>query len=266
MADTARLSMLARKFYFEFLALRDGGSRRQFDYKCYRRLTDDLDSINIKLSKSGLRIVELVVEERIRSGRTKVTERDDELLKLQTSALAGLKLFWRGMAADEAMKTHWFKPEPETVNALLAAESPMQVCEICAGAFTYFVYNPATLENEPLNPEDKIAISTWPPARDEWPLPEMDDELTNEMGPTLADALNSHAEQFIAAKKDRRYPKSVSRPTSQAKRLWFVSVALAGAVRGLEVRTAIDALGATRPDEEPQQRRESTFRPKRKNK
>ena len=49
MPDTAKLSMLARKFYFEFLALRDGGSHRQFDYKCYRRLTDKLDNLEIKL-------------------------------------------------------------------------------------------------------------------------------------------------------------------------------------------------------------------------
>jgi hypothetical protein len=243
MPDAAKLSMLARKFYFEFLALRDGGSHQQFDYKCYRRLTDKLDNLEIKLSESGIRFVEMIVEERIQSGRLQGIEKARELLKLQDSALQGLRFFWREMAADEAMKTHHFKPQPATVDALLAAEALNRVREICASA------NPA-----------------WPSGRRQWLPDGMDAELINEERPTLAEALSRHANEFIAAKKDRRYPKSVNRPTSQIKRLWFISVALAGAVYGVELRTAIDALGATRPEEETQQMRESILRPKRKDK
>jgi hypothetical protein len=256
MADRATLTRLAQKFYFEFLGLRDGGSRRRFDRRCYKQLIEDLEKANIRLSNSGKRFLELVVEERIRSGRAKVTQKDDELRKLQTIALEDLKLFWRELAVDEAMKIQWFRPDPETLDALLAAESPGQVREIWGEAYTFTTIpalRPATgTEGDPFIPDGEMEtrISNWPPARREGRIPrEMDDELIEEMGLTLADALFRYAEQFIGAKRDRRYPKSMSRPTSQLKRIWFVSVALAGAVCGVEVRTAIDAVGATRPEQ-----------------
>ena len=48
--------------------------------------------------------------------------------------------------------------------------------------------------------------------------------------------LSQYADEFIAAKKDPRFPRS-GRPTSQLKQFWFLSRVLAGALYGIKPRT-----------------------------
>ena len=67
-------------------------------------------------------------------------------------------------------------------------------------------------------------------------------------GSVLPMYLSQHAAEFIAAKHDKRFPLS-DRPTSQLKQLWFLSRALAAALYGVKLRTAINLVGSKRPEE-----------------
>jgi hypothetical protein len=60
--------------------------------------------------------------------------------------------------------------------------------------------------------------------------------------------LKEHAGEFIAAKKHPRFPLS-RRPSTRLKQVWFLSRALAGAIFGVEVRTAINLVGSKRPEQ-----------------
>ncbi len=57
-------------------------------------------------------------------------------------------------------------------------------------------------------------------------------------------ALSQHAESFLAAKQDPRWPRS-NRPTNQGKRNRFLARALAGITLGISIRTAQDLLART---------------------
>ncbi len=67
-------------------------------------------------------------------------------------------------------------------------------------------------------------------------------------GSVLPYYLSRHAQEFNATKKDRRFPRS-ARPSNRLKQLWFLSRALAGAVFGVKTRTAVNLVGAKRPEE-----------------
>jgi hypothetical protein len=62
----------------------------------------------------------------------------------------------------------------------------------------------------------------------------------------LQECLSSHADQFIEAKNNRRFPGS-DRPSNRDKQIWFLSRALAGAVHGIAARTAINLVGSKTP-------------------
>lgn len=69
-----------------------------------------------------------------------------------------------------------------------------------------------------------------------------EDEVTYiKLRDPLAELLTFHAEAFISALRDNRFPKS-SRKSSRKKRLWFLARVLAGAKYGLKARTAIDRI------------------------
>ena len=55
------------------------------------------------------------------------------------------------------------------------------------------------------------------------------------------DALFHHAEDFLAAKRDSRWPKT-NRPTSQGRRIRFLARSMAGISMGISIRTAQDLL------------------------
>ena len=70
------------------------------------------------------------------------------------------------------------------------------------------------------------------------------------VGSVVPGYLSKYAEEFVAAKRDPRFPRcDVSRrPTNLCKQLWFLARALAGAVLGIKTRTAINLVGSTRPE------------------
>jgi hypothetical protein len=111
------------------------------------------------------------------------------------------------------------------VNALLNAKSVEEIQRICPRAF------------RPVRAE--VRTGQWRTLElPRWPI---------EVGSAFPYYLSQHAAQFLAAKDEPRYPGS-NRPSSEPKRLWFVSCALASAVMGLETRTAINMLGSKPPD------------------
>ena len=61
-------------------------------------------------------------------------------------------------------------------------------------------------------------------------------------GKPFVEVLSSRADQFLAAKNDRRYPAS-RRPSSDDRRLRFLARAMAGVTLGRSPRTSVDLLG-----------------------
>jgi hypothetical protein len=117
--------------------------------------------------------------------------------------------------------------EPKIIDKLLKADSPDRIRKLCDGAF---------LPPQQFTDENGEVYKVPRPA---WPI--SGESL-------LPKCLSDHAEQFIEARKDSRFPKS-GRPTSRLKQLWFLSRALSGAVHGIATRTVINQIGSVRPDE-----------------
>jgi hypothetical protein len=111
------------------------------------------------------------------------------------------------IAVEESTKTVRIPGEPDVFQELVNAETPEAVGKICKDA-------------------------------PNWPI--------SSLG-ILPFHLEQHAEEFIAAKNDPRFPKS-NRPTSRLKQFWFLSRALAGAMFGVKTRTAINLVGSKTPD------------------
>jgi hypothetical protein len=96
-----------------------------------------------------------------------------------------------------------FKPETELWLQLLQAETPKQVRDVCTKS-------------------------------DFWLNPKRGGTAFNRL-------LSEKAGQFLAAKKDPRWPQS-DRPTNEGKRIRFLARALAGITMGISIRTAQDLL------------------------
>src|ERR1700730_7394197 len=58
------------------------------------------------------------------------------------------------------------------------------------------------------------------------------------------DLLSRNAKSFLAAKRDRRWPKS-DRPTNQGRQIRFLARSMAGITVGISIRTAQDLLAKT---------------------
>jgi hypothetical protein len=115
--------------------------------------------------------------------------------------------------------------EPKLVNKLLSAATPEEIAKICSGAFVSV--NEKSFSGEPI----QVLRSNWPISD----------------GSLLPSSLTQYAAQFLEAKRDTRFPKS-ERPTTRKKQMWFLSVALAGAVCGVRTRTAINRIGSFMPE------------------
>lgn len=119
-----------------------------------------------------------------------------------------------------------FRPERGVLDALLEADNPEQIRALCTEAFQI-------VRREVRDGDFRdVRVPAWPIAD----------------GSTLPEYLSQYAEQFIAAKKDPRFPRS-NRPTNRLKQLWFLSRALAGACCGLSTRTSINLVGSKRPEQ-----------------
>lgn len=181
-----------------------------------------------KLTNKELNELVQGVEERIQMGFLPESERQTCIRELIKDAEFERRFTEVNAAKKESEKLIPIPGEPEIVDALLSAIKPHQIRAICADAF------PSEAEEfkSPLGPLKVI--------RHNWPISSMS---------LLPGYLAQYAPEFIEAKRDRRFPKS-GRPTSRFKQLWFLSRALAGAVHGISTRTAINLIGAIRPDEQ----------------
>ena len=223
--DPGTIHFFAHDFYWAFRRLNEGNFRWAQDEEEEKRLVEEIDAQNIKLSNDQIRALVRWVRDEVAEGRLRETDKIERLRQLGVENLSQTRQWLHGNAAEQARKQIPIPGKPEVVKALLEAQKPGEVQEICKDAFV-----PRTMEIGGVTRE-----VMWP----NWPIP---------IGSMLPTYLSDYATEFIAAKSDKRFPSS-GRPTSQLKQLWFLSRALAGAVFGIKFRTAINLVGSIRPEQ-----------------
>lgn len=226
-ADPGTLYSFAHLFYWDFRRIVEGFTRQRFDRNKHENLLRDIEKIELQLTSEQLAEIEAKADEAIRNGRLKESERLDWIGDREDSLLLAIRQDFLQWAGEEATRQLKVPGEPEVITQLLEAETPDQVREICKDAFTQVncqiapgVFKELTLPN--------------------WPI---------SVGSVLPSYLSQYASEFIAARKDPRFPRATDRPTSRLKQLWFLSRALAGALYGVKTRTAINLVGSKRPEE-----------------
>jgi hypothetical protein len=222
------LYFFAKEFYRDFQRLGRGYSHFRFDKKLYERLKQQLYKNRQFMDKDTSMLQRQV--EQIRAARLGVAEKEKRIRSLQE------RRFWEmsegGLinALEASEKKIRVGGKPEILESLLCATSPEEIRQICRDAWvleSIAVVDPATRRTISYI---RSRVSSWPVSS----------------GSTLPMYLSEHAEHFIAAKKNKRYPIS-NRPSSHLKRLWFLSRSLAGAVCQIRTRTAINLVTSKRP-------------------
>lgn len=231
-ADPGTLYAFAHQFYWDFRRLAEGRYRSRTNEEEAERLADEVDTEGVQLTVEQRLHLAKVVEEEIQEGRLAEANKETRLREVEADQLRMTRKWLRDEAARRARRQLKVPGEPDVLRALLQATKPEQVCEICEDAFVV----------APMTTTDGRTIEGPVP---NWPI---------SVGSVLPMYLSQHAAKFIAAKKDLRFPQS-GRPTSQLKQLWFLSRALAGAIWGIEPRTAINLVGSIRPEESFEQSR-----------
>jgi hypothetical protein len=201
--------------------------RRRLDQPLYERLVARINKEELRLTAEERAHHEALCEVEIRSGRLKESEAANWLRSAEDSQLLVNRYSLRELAAEKTTKQLKIAGEPEVIAELLAAETPEEIKRICEDAFTT-----RKIEVEP-NVFREITVPNLP-------IP---------VGSMLPSYLSQFASEFIAARRDARFPKSTIRPSSRLKQLWFLSRALAGALYGVSTRTAINLVGSMRPEE-----------------
>ena len=230
LADAGALYAFAHQFYWDFRRLAEGGSRWRFDKRKYEQLAGEPDKATLQLSEEQKARAEEIVEEEIQSGRLTEAERKNRLRDIEEGQLYATRVGLRFEAAEEARKQLRIPGEMDVLEALLDPKNtPERIREICKDAF---VLRTVEIETGVFR---EVEVRNWPIAT----------------GSVLPSYLSQYAQEFVAALKDRRFPRcDVSRrPTNRLKQLWFLSRALAGALFGMKTRTAINLVGSKRPEQ-----------------
>jgi hypothetical protein len=226
-AKPGELYAFAHLFYWDFRRIAEGFARQKLDGIEYKRLSSEANKIELQLTPEKLAVLEAKAVEEIRNGRLTESERFEWIRSAEDSWLTAIREDLRQRAAENATKQLKVPGEPEIIQQLMEAETANEVREICEDAFAQV--------------NCKIAPDTYRELTlPNWPIP---------VGSVLPSNLSQYASEFIAARKDPRFPRSTSRPTSRLKQLWFLSRALAGALYGVKTRTAINLIGSKRPEE-----------------
>jgi hypothetical protein len=225
-ADPGSLYSFAHLFYWDLKRLVEGGQRWRFDEARHAQLKAEIEEADLDLSPEQKRSVEEVMQQEIREGRLKVTDIAKRRTDLEQGLLEATREFLLQDAAEQARRTLKIPGEPEVFDALLKAETPEQVREICEDAFVM-----RSIEVAP-GQYREVEVRNWPISG----------------GSTLPMYLAQYASEFLAARADRRFPRS-SRSSSRLKQIWFLSRALAGALHGIKTRTAINLVGSKRPEQ-----------------
>jgi hypothetical protein len=220
------LYTFAHQFYWDFRRLEEGSERRWFDRKAYERLAQAIEQADLGASPEQSRRIRENLDQSLRDGRVQTTDKEEWLRQSHEGQKFANRSYLLMHAGEVATTVKKIPGEPDVLDALLSADTPEQVREICRDAHVI-----TTIEIEPgVSREAEVP---------NWPLP---------YGSVLPMYLSQYAEAFIAAKRDRRYPQS-ERTSSRLKQLWFLSRALAGALFNVRTRTAINLVGSTRPEE-----------------
>ena len=218
------LYAFAHQFYSDLRRLAEGSYRWRFNQEKYKRLLAEIERTQLSDEKESS--VKHHVEKEIRAGRLKEEEKQRRLRDDEDGLLRATHEWHRIEAADEATEPVKIPGEPDVLRALLRARTPKQVRRICKDAFVT-----REVEVEPGRTES-ILVPNWPLSA----------------GSVLPSHLSRCAEVFVAALRDRRFPRS-DRPSNQLKQLWFLARALAGALFGIKARTAINLVGSRRPEQ-----------------
>jgi hypothetical protein len=227
MADPGTLYAFAHQFYWDFRRIAEGTTRQQFDKAEFEKRSAEIDKMELELSPEQRANLEGNAKIEIESGRLEESKKAEWMSSAADAQLAASREWLRKVAADESTREVSIPGEPEAIAELLQARTPARIHEICKDAFSNISHTLPTGERK------EFQISNWPISS----------------GSVLPTYLSQYASEFIAAKKDPRFPRSTRRPTSRLKQLWFVSRALAGALYGISTRTAINLVGSIRPEE-----------------
>lgn len=222
--DPQTLYAFAHQFYWDFRRLAEGSYRHRLNQGNYNRLLAEAE--RTQLSGEQKSSVKHHVEKEIRAGRLKEEEKQSRLRDEEDGLLRATQEWHRYQAADEASERVKIPGEPDVLRALLQARTPKQVRRICKDAFVT-----REVEVEPGRTRS-ILVPNWPLSA----------------GSVLPYHLSRCAEDFVAALRDRRFPRS-DRPSNRLKQLWFLSRALAGAIFGIKARTAINLVGSRTPEQ-----------------
>jgi len=228
--DPGTLYAFAHQFYWDLKTIDEGLFRIHRNRKLMAELEREAEAT--KLTEEQSRALDECVEDEVRRGITSEGQKEQRLTLLQGDLLADIKFGKLKEASEISSEQKRVPGEPDIIDSLLAAEAPEAVKKICEDAFTTRVLNlaPEVLSNLGIAKEQRVP---------NWPI---------SAGSTLPMYLSQFAPEFIAAKNDKRFPKS-PRPTNRLKQLWFLSRALAGALYGIKTRTAINLIGSRRPDQ-----------------
>jgi hypothetical protein len=204
----------------------EGHVRWKHDEEEYKRLANAIDSQKVQLDyHQEVALAKAVVRE-VHEGRLPESQLKERLLEMKNSNLEVTRDWLHRQAAEMARKQEKVPGKPEVIAALLKAQTPEEVREICSDAFVQ-----KSVQVEP-GITRQITISNW----------------SISSGSVLPTYLTQYASEYLAAKSDKRFPAS-DRATSQLKQLWFLSRALAGALFGVTTRTAINLVGSKRPEQ-----------------
>jgi hypothetical protein len=212
-AHAGAISALAHQLYWDFERLENGSYRPQISTNLFQILISDADKK--ELGEIAIREGQLKAN-RIRSG--------EQNIELATLAA---KREWIQSQSEDYTTEFWMVPNRKPVlEALLGAQSVRAVKQICEDSY---VTRTVGLQGGDLK---QLTICTWPISP----------------GSVLPMYLSMYARVFVAAKNDKRFPRS-GRPSSRAKQLWFLARTIAGAVYGVRIRTSQNLVGSKRPDE-----------------
>jgi hypothetical protein len=228
--DPGSLYAVAHQFYWDFLRISEGQPRWRVDRKKQEELEAQVDKAELQLSdEEKVRLQELVDKE-IESGRLDASQKQKRLREIEDSQLWVTREFLRRKAAEEARTELRFPGETEVIQVLLdPTTTPERIRDLC---------KEAVMERKVAVEPGVVKVVEIPA----WPI---------NVGSVLPDTLSKHAEQYVAALRDPRFPCcDVSvRPSTRLKQFWFLSRALAGAFFGVSTRTAINLVGSLRPEQ-----------------
>jgi hypothetical protein len=224
--NPSELYALSQVLYWDLRRIVEGRYRLFHDQKLYERLIAD-PNFTVEYSPHEQAKIEKRVDEEIRSGCREMGKREGRIRELKREES---REFLNHMAAEESTKRVKVPGEYDVVSLLLFPDTtPEQIREVCKEATMTVKFSHGSSEAQDLE------VPAWPISP----------------GSILPDYLSRHAEKFTQAKRHPKFPRgNISRrPTTLWKQLWFLSRALAAAELGVETRTAINRVGALRPEE-----------------